>query len=311
MRSRRHRYRVLSFASLTATLVLSATTSSATPLVSQTTFHGAGDEVGTGVAGKRSGVYLFGGSTTAGEADRRARRGEIIFFVISQVKTGLSALALKRQLGVSYRMAWRIHHRLMHAMAACEERYFLEGQVDDAYLGDEPSGGKAGHGSENKVRCVAAVSLSDEGHPLCVNLSPVPGVTLKAIAAWASTDLASASTVSSDGLAWFSAVTEAGCVRQPNVVTGRKPKELPECQWINTVLGKLKTSLTGSYHAFPFRIMPSGTWQRLPTASTAASASGRCINDCLLPPLTVVRTPSARFGWLRFIANEIFFPMRR
>jgi len=98
----------------------------------------------------------------------------LAIYLISQAKTGLSALALKRQLGVSYRTAWLIHNKLMHSMAGREERYVLKGQiqVDDAYLGGERSGGKAGRGSENKVPFVAAVSLSDEGHPLRVKLSP-------------------------------------------------------------------------------------------------------------------------------------------
>lgn len=56
-----------------------------------------------------------------------------------------------------------------------------------------------------------------------------------------------------DGLACFTAVTAAGCTHQPTVVAGRKPKNLPEFQWINNVLGNLKTSLSGSYHAFDFR----------------------------------------------------------
>lgn len=34
---------------------------------------------------------------------------------------------------------------------------------------------------------------------------------------------------------------------------GRKPKDFPEFEWINTVLGNLKTSLTGAYHAFDSR----------------------------------------------------------
>ena len=179
----------------------------------------------------------------------------LAIYLISQAKTGLSALALKRQLGVSYPSAWLIHHKLMQAMAEREARYVLEGQVqvDDAYLGGERSGGKVGRGSQNKVPFVAAVSLSEDGHPLRTKLTPVPGFTLKAIAQWAKTHLAPGSTVFSDGLACFSAVTEAGCAHQPNVVAGRKPKELPEFLWINTVLGNLKTSLTGSYHAFDFR----------------------------------------------------------
>jgi len=179
----------------------------------------------------------------------------LAIYLISQAKTGLSALALKRQLGVSYPTAWLIHHKLMQVMADREDRYLLEGkvQVDDAYLGGERAGGKVGRGSENKVAFVAAVSLNEEDRPLRVRLTPVPGFTLKAVAAWAKDHLAPGSAVFSDGLACFGAVTEAGCSHQPTVIAGRKPKEVPEFKWINTVLGNLKTSLSGCYHAFDFR----------------------------------------------------------
>jgi len=179
----------------------------------------------------------------------------LAIYLLSQAKTGLSALALKRQLGVSYPTAWLLHHKLMQAMAAREERYVLDGkvQVDDAYLGGERTGGKAGRGSENKVPFVAAVSLTADDRPLRVRLSPVPGFTLTAIAAWAQDYLAPGSTVFSDGLACFGAVTEAGCTHQPTVMAGRKPKDVPEFRWINTIVGNLKTSLSGCYHAFAFR----------------------------------------------------------
>jgi hypothetical protein len=179
----------------------------------------------------------------------------LAIYLISQAKTGLSALALKRQLGVSYPTAWLIHHKLMQAMADREERYVLEGkvQVDDAYLGGERTGGKVGRGSENKVAFVAAVSLTEEDRPLRVRLTPVPGFTLRAVAAWAKDHLAPGSAVFSDGLACFGAVTEAGCTHHPTVMAGRKPREVPEFKWINTVLGNLKTSLSGCYHAFDFR----------------------------------------------------------
>ena len=51
--------------------------------------------------------------------------------VVSQAKTGLSALALKRQLGVSYLTAWLIHHKLMQAMVERDKRYVLDGKVVD------------------------------------------------------------------------------------------------------------------------------------------------------------------------------------
>jgi hypothetical protein len=36
-------------------------------------------------------------------------------------------------------------------------------------------------------------------------------------------------------------------------MAGRKPKDVPQFNWINTILGKLKTSLSGCYHASSFR----------------------------------------------------------
>jgi len=72
----------------------------------------------------------------------------LAIYLISQAKTGLSSLALKRYLGVSYPTAWLIHHKLMEAMSERETNYTLSGQiqVDDAYFGGELSGGKAGQG---------------------------------------------------------------------------------------------------------------------------------------------------------------------
>jgi transposase-like protein len=178
----------------------------------------------------------------------------LAIYLISQAKTGLSALALKRYLGVSYPTAWLVHHKLMQAMVEREAGYVLSGkvEVDDAYLGGELSGGTAGRGSENKVPFVAAVSLDPAGHPLRAKLTPVPGFTLKAIAAWANAHLSPGSCVVSDGLACFVGVGEAGCQHLPIVVGGHKPKDLPDFHWVNTVLGNVKTGTTGAYHAFDF-----------------------------------------------------------
>lgn len=174
--------------------------------------------------------------------------------LISQAKTGLSAMSLMRQLGVSYPTAWLIHHKLMQAMAEREDHYRLSGivQMDDAYLGGERNGGKAGRGSENKIPFVAAVSLDSNGHPDRVKLTPLSGFTTEAISVWSKNHLNADCTVRSDGLACFGGVTAAGCLHTPLIAGGRKPKELPEFHWVNTVLGNVKTSLNGAYHAFDF-----------------------------------------------------------
>ena len=178
----------------------------------------------------------------------------LAIYLISQAKTGLSALALKRQLGVSYPTAWRIHHKLMQAMAEREEIYTLQGhvQADDAYLGGEHPGGKAGRGSENKVPFVAAVSLDEQHHPIYAKFTAIPDFTRTAIADWARDFLTPGCTVLTDGLACFNGVADARCHHDVIVAGGRKPRELPQFLWVNTLLSNLKTSTSGAYHAFKF-----------------------------------------------------------
>lgn len=176
-------------------------------------------------------------------------------YLISQAKTGLSALALKRQIGVSYPTAWLLHHKINRAMAQQDAIHRLSGavQLDDAYLGGERAGGKVGRGSENKVPFVAAVSLNDKGRPLHLKLSLVSGFTSQAIGKWAKAALMPGTFVTSDGLSCFAAVADAGCFHIPVVVGSVKPRDLPQFKWVNTVLGNLKTTLAGAFHSLKYR----------------------------------------------------------
>ena len=76
---------------------------------------------------------------------------------------------------------------------------------------------------------------------------------------------------------------------------------MPEFKWINTVLGNLKTSLSGSYHAFAFRkygalCLAAFTYRfnrrfdlrTLPTRLLVAAA------DCAPRPLPATRSADAR-----------------
>jgi hypothetical protein len=164
-------------------------------------------------------------------------------YLISQAKTGLSALALKRLVGVGYPTAWPIHHKLMQAMVEREERYLLRGEL---------GGGTAGRGTENKVPFLAAASVDADGHPVHAKLPPVPGFGRKAVAAWAGAQLAPSSVVVSDGLSCFNGVVDTACERQPSVVGNRKPRDLHNFHRANTVLGNVKTSRACAYHAFDF-----------------------------------------------------------
>jgi hypothetical protein len=178
----------------------------------------------------------------------------LAIFLVSQDKTGLSSLALMRHLGTSYRTAWLIHHKLMAAMAQFDSQSPLHGfvQLDDAYLGGERPG-VGGRGSPNKVPIVAAVQTNDAGHPVRVKISPVTTFSREAIAGWARLNLLPGTDVRSDGLACFAGVIDADCAHSYIVVGARKPRELPQFTWVNTVLANLKTLINGGYKGFKFR----------------------------------------------------------
>ncbi len=47
-------------------------------------------------------------------------------------------------------------------------------------------------------------------------------------------------------------MTTANCHHKAVVTGGKQPNDLPQFRWISTLLGKLKTSFSGTFHAFNF-----------------------------------------------------------
>jgi ISXO2-like transposase domain len=130
-------------------------------------------------------------------------------------------------------------------------------QLDDVHWGGERHGGKRGRGAANKVPLVAAVSLNGDGHPMAMSMAVVKGFRLSETARWAKQHVKPGSTVISDGLPCFSAVTQAGC-RHISIVTGGGPQSVAkeEFTWVNTMVGNVKNAITGTYHAINPRHLP-------------------------------------------------------
>lgn len=174
--------------------------------------------------------------------------------LLSKAKTNVSALELKRDLGLCYRSAWLVKHKLMQVMLLREEGRKLSGRVeiDDSYLGGQRVGGKPGRGSENKVPFVAAVQTTEDGKAelVCLSLGPF---TNESMLEFASRSLVRPLTVVSDGLPCFAAMAAKAGMHDRNV-TGGGPDAAkhPKFTAINTVLGNLKTALRGAYKAFDF-----------------------------------------------------------
>jgi hypothetical protein len=152
------------------------------------------------------------------------------------------------------RSAWLMKHKILEAMRVAADERDLDGhvEIDDAYLSGEFCGGKTGRGTDNKVPFVAAVQTSPDGHPryACQSLQPP---TNKAMAAFAASHIAPSATVVSDELWCFRASTLVGAEHQRIVTrSGKAAVRLPQFKAVNTLLGNLKTAITGTYHAFDF-----------------------------------------------------------
>jgi ribosomal protein L37AE/L43A len=180
----------------------------------------------------------------------------LAMYFMTQSKNAIAALELKRQLGVSYKTAWMMKHKLQEVMAQQESTRKLECRVeiDDAYLGGERTGGKVGRGSENKIPFVAAVQTNKNGAPIYVRFDMLKSFKTEDIQAWAKVALACSARVVSDGMWGFQGVVAQAGVTHTAHITGHGKKAAmhPQFRWVNTLLGNLKTSLSGTFHAFKF-----------------------------------------------------------
>ncbi|MFU8833088.1 MAG: IS1595 family transposase [Wenzhouxiangella sp.] len=175
----------------------------------------------------------------------------LAIFLLTQSKSGLSAMALARHLGVSYNSARLLNHKIMQTMRERDDSKPLTGsvQVDDAFWGGERRGGKRGRGAAGKTPFVAAVACSADGRPLAMRMTPLQGFRSDSIDRWARQHLAPEAEVTSDGLPCFRAIVET-CPHW-SIVTGGGPAsvEREEFTWVNTMLGNVKNAIHGTYHA--------------------------------------------------------------
>ncbi len=218
-------------------------------------------------------------------------------YLISQDKNDHSALSLKRYLGVCYRTAWRLKHKILEAMSERDGNRRLSGVViaDDAYLGGVHKG-KPGRGSENKAPFIAAVQCSDEGHALYVRLDALPDLKGTSVEQWARGALHPTAHLVTDALASLGAASAVVAEYTAITVSPRQSSELGVFQWVNTIIGNFKTAMRGTYHHFnvhKYRARYLGEAQyRLNRRFELHALLDRLLQAC-------VATPPSPEKWLR------------
>lgn len=171
---------------------------------------------------------------------------------ITQSKISISALSLKRTIGVSYNTALLMKHKVQQTMKERDDSKPLTGfvQLDDAYWGGKKRDGKRGRGATGKIPFVAAVSTNEEGNPVAMRFSQVASFSKEAIKNWAQKHLAAGCMVVSDGLNCFPALAEEG-FNHTVIITGGGPDsvKISEFKWVNTIISNVKRSMHGCFHA--------------------------------------------------------------
>lgn len=182
----------------------------------------------------------------------------LAIYLMTQSKNGISQLELARQVGVSSNTGAALYHKIAQVMLERDRDKPLSHKVeiDDAYWGGKRRG-KRGRGSENKTPFIAAVEKNESGHPQRIKLHVVAGFKKKEIKQWASKHLQEGTNVASDGLPCFVGIKEAGFEHKVHIVgNSRDPQKISPFNWVNTVLGNLKTALAGTFHKLSVPHLP-------------------------------------------------------
>jgi transposase len=129
----------------------------------------------------------------------------IYFFTTS--RHGVSAKELQRQLGVTYKTAWRMGHQIRNHMAQVDDEMPLYGEVeiDETYVGGRTTGGRRGRGAANKTIVFGMLQRNGQ-----VMTKVVPNVAKKTLQPIIEENVLDGSNVHTDELKSYNGLKKAG-----------------------------------------------------------------------------------------------------
>ena len=118
-------------------------------------------------------------------------------YLMTSTRHGVAAKELERQIGCTYKTAWRMAHELRKHMAQSDSHDRLSGhvEIDETLIGPPKSGGKRGRGAPGKTIVFGMVERNSN-----VRAGPIPNVKRSTVAPIISLNIVAGSTVSTDEL---------------------------------------------------------------------------------------------------------------
>ena len=128
-------------------------------------------------------------------------------YLFTTSRHGVPAKELQRQLGVTYKTAWRMAHQIRKYMASVDGDPPLSGHVeaDETYIGGRRSGGKRGRGAPGKTIVFGMVERGGD-----VMTRVVPNVKRKTLERHILANIKGGSTVSTDELSSYAKIARFG-----------------------------------------------------------------------------------------------------
>lgn len=160
--------------------------------------------------------------------------------LMTQAKNNISALSLMRHLGVSYKTAWSVKHRLMEVMARSETRRELLGPVRTTRI-------QLGKPGAKSLEFVLDAQTDASGKPFHLRLHPPAGVSTSH--GMSRTSTPSKPVFAADSLR--SPAARAPATHRAALDLSRQDNGL-EPNWTRTVVANFRTAITGTYHAIDF-----------------------------------------------------------
>lgn len=161
-------------------------------------------------------------------------------YLSSTDKGGISALNLKKKIGVSYPTAWLMLHKIREAMKARDAQYQLAGliEVDEAYFGGKDENGKRGRGT-NKTKVLIQVSTTEEGKPEFAKLTIIPDVKGETVLKTIKENVKEESTIKTDGYRSYNDLSSKNYNHETVDYI---------MKWVHIVISNAKTFVLGTYH---------------------------------------------------------------
>jgi transposase-like protein len=128
-------------------------------------------------------------------------------YLLTSTRHGVAAKELERQIGCTYKTAWRMAHELRKLMAQADNHEPMSGivEADETYLGGKRSGGKRGRGADGKT---VVFGMVERGGP--VRAAPVSNVKKVTLERAILTNVQRGSIVMTDELKSYDGLKKAG-----------------------------------------------------------------------------------------------------